>query len=404
MISRHFFAWARTASAGERAEGVASLAQDYIYMVLTPDERRQVEGILTVMLEDSSPLVRRAMAESLARQAAAPHHIIMGLAADQPEIAAIVLGRSPVLGDEELIDCVAMAGPVAQAAVAQRPELSAAVGAALTEVGSLEAVIALAANAGAKMTEASLLRMIERFGSEGPIREALLGRPHLPASVRAELAVATGDALATFATSVGWLSAERGERVVREAREKVMVSIAADAADEAGRASLMFARHLRHSRHLTAALLLRALLSIDRSLFEAAMCELSGLPFAKVAALVGHSQSPAFNALYTRAGLPGWLLPAIRGALAAQAVLDEPCDERGGARLLRPLVDATLRVCSGMNTPETGKLVALLRRFEAEAARDEVRGLAAAAVCARAPRVSGLILDMRPTNDVRIAA
>jgi uncharacterized protein (DUF2336 family) len=403
MIGRHFFSWARNVSAGERAEGVASLVQDYLYMELTEQERHEVEGILTVMLEDSSPLVRRSMAESLARASSAPHHIIMGLAFDQPEIAAIVLGRSPVLADHDLIDCAAAAGPAAQVAIAERPELSAAVAAAIAESGDQAAVVALAGNAGACVSEVSLLRILARFGSDGAMREALLGRPHLPASVRIELAAATGHALAIFASSAGWLGLERGERVAREAREKVTVAIAAEAADKADAAPMALARYLRHARHLTPGLLLRALLSADRALFVAALCELTGLPLDKVAALVEHRQSQGFHALYKRAGMPEWLLPAFQAVLAAQSGGTSRAQE-AGTFLQRRLVDETLRACSDLRAPEAGKLTAMLRRFQAEAAREEVRGLVVAATSKPSLPTTGILLDIKPGRDLRIAA
>ena len=69
--------------------------------------------------------VRRALAEALASAQDAPRHIIAALASDLPEIAAIVLTRSPVLSDVELVACAAIGGELAQIALARRRALNA---------------------------------------------------------------------------------------------------------------------------------------------------------------------------------------------------------------------------------------------------------------------------------------
>jgi hypothetical protein len=62
-----------------------------------------------------------------------------------------------------------------------------------------------------------LRRIIERFGSDGEMREALLSRPHLPPFLLSVLVTATSQALSNFVTSRSWLSAERAVRHPRSA-------------------------------------------------------------------------------------------------------------------------------------------------------------------------------------------
>ncbi len=68
--------------------------------------------------------MRRALAEAFASAPDAPHHIVLGLADDQSDISSIVLGRSPVLSDSDLIDCAAIGDAIAQSAIALRPVVS----------------------------------------------------------------------------------------------------------------------------------------------------------------------------------------------------------------------------------------------------------------------------------------
>jgi len=90
------------------------------------------------------------------------------------------------------------------------------VGAALAEVGAREAAISLAVNPGAELADFSMRRMIERFGDDGEMREALLARPWLPATIRSELVAAAAASLSAFVIDCAWLSPERAERMSRE--------------------------------------------------------------------------------------------------------------------------------------------------------------------------------------------
>jgi uncharacterized protein (DUF2336 family) len=249
MIVRHFLSWAQTANAAQRAEGAGALARAFLYSDLEPTARRETEIALLSLIDDPSPLVRRALADNFASAVDAPHAIVSALACDQSDIAAPVLSRSPVLTEAELIDCAAIGDAFAQSAIALRANVPAGVAAALAEVGVREAAISLAVNPGADLPEFSLRRMIERFGDDGEMREALLARPWLPATVRNELVRATASALSAFVTDCGWLTSERAERLSREERDKANVIIVAETAERDGRHGLRaLVGHLRESR------------------------------------------------------------------------------------------------------------------------------------------------------------
>ena len=64
MIVRHFLDWVRTAPAGQRAEATGALARAYLYSDLSPDDAAAAEGALLMLLDDASPLVRRALADA----------------------------------------------------------------------------------------------------------------------------------------------------------------------------------------------------------------------------------------------------------------------------------------------------------------------------------------------------
>src|SRR5580692_11336687 len=84
MIVRQFLHWIRTASAGERAEATNALARAFLFSDLSPDDRAAAEGAMIMLLDDTSPLVRGALATILAASQKAPPAVIQALAADQP--------------------------------------------------------------------------------------------------------------------------------------------------------------------------------------------------------------------------------------------------------------------------------------------------------------------------------
>jgi uncharacterized protein (DUF2336 family) len=371
MIVRKFIQWSRGAGASARADGVAALARAYLYSEMTAEERQEAENAFYALLDDPSPLPRRALAECFAGSPEAPPAVIHGLARDQSEISTLVLARSPLLTDGDLIDCAAIGDSAAQAAIALRADLSAAVSASLAEIAGREAVIALAVNESAVIPDFALRRMVARFSDDAEVREALIDRSWLPASARAALAQATARALSDLAVSKHWLSAARGERIAQDSRDRATMIIAAGCAAYSEETAAL-AAYLRASGQLTPAVALRALLCGQSGLFEAVLAELTGLSARRVAGLTREPWSDAFAAICAKAGLPANLLLAFRSALAALARLKHADDAEDGALRL-PLIQAVLADCARGDQSALGNVISLLRRFELDAARDKGR-------------------------------
>jgi uncharacterized protein (DUF2336 family) len=370
MVVQKYLQWAPTASPLQLAEAAGALARAFLYGDLPEPEREEARLTLTGLLDDSLPLVRRALAESFASAANVPHYMVLTLANDSSDVAAIVLARSPLLSDAELVECAATADAFAQSAIALRPWVSAQVAAALAEVGARKALISLAVNPGAELLEFSIRRMIERYGHDPDLRAALLARPNLSASLRSDLAGAAATALSATMTGRAGLTPERARCLTREARERANVKIAAETAGEANEI-LDFVAHLRRSSQLTAGLLLRGLLCGNKHLLETALCELSGLAMPRVMGLVAESKSARFAALYRKAHMPEQLLPAFIAGL--EAIAKSGCGGPMNARLQGPIVDSVLHACASVNHGELDRLIAALRRLEGEVARDEAR-------------------------------
>jgi uncharacterized protein (DUF2336 family) len=389
-IVRRFLAFAQCAGPEKRAEAASALARAYLHSDLAPPMRAEAELAMTALLDDPSPLVRRALASALSSAGDAPRPLVLALAVDQSDVAAAVLSRSPALTDADLVDCVAMGDVVAQTAIARRPDLEPGAIAALTEIGQRDAILALIGNREVALAVGALTRVLARFGADGEMREALLERPSLPAALRAQIAVATAKELSVAASQ--WLPGERAERVAREARDQAISSIAS-ACPAGERAE--FVRSLRACGALTPALLLRSLLGGERDLFEGALAELSGLPLPRVAAFALAPRGEGFAALAHKAGLKSHVLPAFAAALAAiKTYVGEVGD---GPKL--PLVQKVIDECERRDDPALTKVLALLWRFAAEAAREEAAGFARDAIASTSMRRLPLTLDFSPAND-----
>jgi uncharacterized protein (DUF2336 family) len=371
MIVRRFLLWARTAPAEARAKGAAALAGAYLRSAMAPEDRREAETALISLVDDPSPLVRRALAEELAAAPQAPRNVVLGLIAEQSDIAALLLAQSPVLTEADLVDAAAIGDGLAQRAIAQRPWLSAGICAALAEVGVEEALVALLANPTADIPDFSLERIFEREGEAGAVREAMLAREDLPAGLRQAIAAKVSDALAAFVFGCGWLTEERSSRLARESTERVAVALAAGG--EASDAPAIV-DCLRENGRLTPGVILRSLLSNEPALAEAAFAALSGLPLNRVRALLWDRRGAGLKALYRKAAMPEALLPAF--AATVDALKKAGPSQRGAGGIDRALLAHVLISCEGLEGPQANALMALLRRLDAEAARDEARMLA----------------------------
>src|SRR5437879_979576 len=319
MIVRQFISWIRTAPAGERAEATRALARAWLISDLTEDDRAAAEGALLMLLDDASPLVRQAMAEVFARSVDAPAAIVQALSLDQASVALPVLEHSPLLIDADLVDIIATGNCQMQCAIARRINLPASVCAAIAEVGTASAALELIENAYAELAPFSWDRIVERHGHLAAIRESMLVLEDLPAATRAALVAKLSETLAQFVVARNWLSADRAGRIASEARDRSTMHIAALSRGDDMRGLVA---HLRVTGQLTAGLILRALLSSNLDLFDAALAELADLQLPRVTALLHDRGGAGLHAALRRAGLPEATFAAFQMALDA-------CHEQG---------------------------------------------------------------------------
>ena len=257
-----------------------------------------------MLLDDPSPLVRRALAEVFAGSDAC--------AADRRACARQRSAGCRVADPASARRCWSMpiwsmrspsGEPERQIAIAGRAR-SAVLGLGGDRRSRLRRSLPGAAGKRAtpKSCRSRSTASSQRFGHLAAIRDVLLARDDLPAPTRQALVVKLSETLADFVTARDM--AGRGSRPAHHQgslREGDRRRSPPSRADDEVRPLI---RHLRESGQLTAGLILRALLSGNVALFEEALADLAELPLPRVVGIVHDRRGAGFRALYDKAGLP----------------------------------------------------------------------------------------------------
>ena len=342
------------------------------YLAAEPGSQEQISmaAALTILLDDPSRGVRKAIANMLASCSYAPGHVVRCLASDVDEVALPVLKNSPILTDVELVDLLAEGSDAVQCAIASREGLPASVCAAICEVGCEQACRQLLENRSARILQSSLLRIAQRFEDRPDLCDQLLKTRDLPLTMRYQLLMRLAQNLDDHPIVLERVPENQRHTFLSDAEDKVVLRLALEAgADDLPE----FVEHLRLNGKLTTRLLLRAVCCGRLRFFAAALANLGQVPLPRLCKLLVTVRRSALQAMLRKAGLPlrahqAFLL-AIDIARQADAdfTYDLALDE---ARML------TETLLSEMQDGALGAdedVAAFLRRFAIDVARLEAR-------------------------------
>jgi len=333
-------------------------------------EQTSMAAALTILLDDPSRAVRKAVAKILASSRHAPSHVIRCLANDVDEVAIPVLMASPILTEAELVDLLAEGSDAVQCAIASRDQLPASICAAICEVGCEEACRALLHNHSARVLQSSLLRIAQRFEDRPDLCDQLLKTRDLPLTMRYQLLMRLAQNLDDHPIVLERVPENQRHTFLSDAEDKVVLRLAL----EAGVEDLPeFVEHLRVNGKLTTRLLLRAVCCGRLRFFAAALANLGQVPLPRLCKLLVTVRRSALQAMLRKAGLPlrahqAFLL-AIDIARQAEAdfTYDLALDE---ARMLTETLLAEMQD-GALGADED--VTAFLRRFAIDVARLEAR-------------------------------
>ena len=298
-----------------QAEGmgaaIAATAQNVVaaYLGTAPDsnERLIAEDILSTWIREADQKVRETLSHQLRDTVILPRRLALKIAEDVESVAVPILLNSEVFTEEDLCALVKQGQFYHQITVAQRNYVPHAVSEALVETEREDVVIALVNNAGAKLSEHALHRVIDVFPEHETIHVGLVERAVMPVSV--------GDRLLTIVTGqLQQLLIDRFELPKSLACD--LAGLNHDATRPSELAGVLKLIDYLHSVHrLTPAFLLRALCDENINLFEAGLKQMAHLPLEQVREQLRRDDMTAQIELFTRAGIPKPLTLAFRAGV-----------------------------------------------------------------------------------------
>lgn len=302
---------------GETPEARAGAAQKLCKVmakaILAPNERRQAQEILRIMVADASQLVRKALVTTLTSSPLVPRDVAMRLLQDVDEIALPILSCSPAFTDEDLVEVLQVAGAARQIAIALRPRLSERVTGVIADFGATEAVRTACRNDNAMFSERALNQVIRRFAGSKTIMATLAYRRTLPHSVLEKLVSLVSDQVRDHLVTHHDVAAATADVIAKGTMERIVVDLVDEI--ETTQDLAAFVQHLYEINRLSPSLLLRALANGMMAFFEYGLARLTGLPHARIWLMVHDSGSLGLRAVYERAGLPHRLFPAFQAAV-----------------------------------------------------------------------------------------
>lgn len=374
MIVQHFLKWSQAADVSKRASAAAALARAYLSTEMEFDERCAADAALTVMLDDPSPKVRLALAEAVATSRFAPVQIVTALAGDQYEIASLIIARSPLLRDGDLIARVAIAEPRIQTLIANRPEISSNLALAIVEHGHAGAVAALLDNHNAEVTEAVRARIVETHLGDAGVRGALLRDPDLSPVHRFKVLEASRQALAASPFVARLLGEAGAQRVGGDAAANALVLLASGRIDD-GVHELI--GELRASGALTTRLLIRAVCAGKIDFVARVLADLSGQSYARVTAILVAERENQLLALLDAAGIARTVHAVFSSAIRIWRDVANGRLQIGAQEVTRMVMEAFEAETLARPHHDNDDVLALLRAIYLEMMRQNARRHAA---------------------------
>lgn len=178
---------------GQQREAVAQKISEHYTGAnkrgLSSEQQKMAEEIFRLLAKDADIAVRRSLSENLKLDRKVPKDIVRALANDLEDVAVPMLEFSDVLDDRDLISIVrsAQSRPGHQAAIAKRKNLSGNVSQALIETNIASVACTLFSNDTVKISDGACQKMLENFGDNEEVMEALLVKHGLPDNLVSEM-------------------------------------------------------------------------------------------------------------------------------------------------------------------------------------------------------------------------
>ncbi len=370
MIVRHFLQWKDSANVSRRKAAASALGRAYLYSELEFEDRCAAEAALTILLDDPSEKVRYALAEAICSSANAPAQVINALMRDQYEIASLVIARSPIINDRDLVARVQTAESRLQVAIANRPQVSNRLALAVAMHGCAQSAVALLENFNADVCIECRKQMVSRHVGTAKVRGALLKDPNLEPDLRLAVLKAASEALSSMQ-----LFGERRKNgtaglVVRDAEQQALAYLAGQANQENVDRLI---EALRTGGDLTTQLLIRIACQGKMDFIARVLATLSGQTTQRVTSILVNERSTQLYALLANAGFSSAVQPVFAYSISLWRDVAQ-------GRLVAGAQEVTRRIMERMEADNIDRqpaanddIMALLRSIYLETMRDNAR-------------------------------
>jgi len=326
-------------SAAARTETAAKVAADFGGGELSASERQLAEEIFRMMVNDAEVRVREALAEALKECRTVPHDVALSLAKDVETVALPILRYSEILTDADLTEIIRDQDSAKQVAIAMRASVSEDVSDALVDTGNVEAVSSLVSNKGAQISDKTFDKVIDGFGGEDSVQDALTYRPSLPIAVSERLVALVSERLRKELAKRHDLPEDALTDMVLKTREVAILSLSTGSSASDVEALV---KELNRNGRLTASIMLRALCMGDITFFEAAVAEKAGVTVSNVRTLINDSGTLGLRTVCTKADIPLQQMVAIRAAIDVAREMDYDGRDDDRARYSRRMIERVI--------------------------------------------------------------
>jgi uncharacterized protein (DUF2336 family) len=299
-------------SASVRSGLAGKLALEIDNPRLNDSEIQIAQDIVRVMAKDAEASVRQALAQCLRKAARMPHDVAVKLANDIESVALPILENSQVLTDDDLAQIIKSGAASKHEAIAGRPQVSEKLSDVLISNAGEKAVARLMGNTGARISEPSLNKAVDRFAESELVKEKIVTRHVLPVAVTERLVTMVSENLKEYLVRHHEMSPTMASNLVMQSRERAIIALSDKSSDEELEQMVV---QMQKNNRLTPSIILRSVCMGDIALFEMALAVLANVPVVNARILIHDAGRLGLKSLYAKTTLPPSLMPAFRVAV-----------------------------------------------------------------------------------------
>lgn len=374
LIVQHFLQWKDSANVSRRKAAASALGRAYLYSELEFEDRCAAEAALTILLDDPSEKVRYALAEAICSSANAPVQVINALVNDQYAIASLIVARSPIINDRDLVARVQTAEDRLQVAIANRPQVSNRLALAIAAQGCAGAAIALLENFNADICVECRKHIVSRHVGEAKVRGALLKDRHLEPDLRLQIMKAASAALADTPLFGDRRKNGTANLVLRDAEQQALAYMAGQTNNENVDRLI---EALRAGGDLTTQLLIRVACQGKMDFIARVLATLSGQTTQRVTSILVNERSTQLYALLAKAGFSSAVQPVFANSISLWRDVAQGRIVAGAQEVTRKIMERMEAENKDRQPAANDDIMALLRSIYLETMRDNARRHAA---------------------------